>query len=358
MNRLAPLDYLRGLSAIGIMFFHYTLWSGITPTSADFSGRIGVYGVVLFYVLSGITLGHVYYDSIGNPSKNGLIDFGIKRIARIFPLLWLLTIATLLIKKEDFPLQTILLNLSGLFSIYHWGNTVCYGAWSIGNELAFYLFFPVFVLLIKRSKALFIAFSLLLFSIYLWYTFVFMDSTQPLSAHYWLPYINPLNQVFYFLSGFIITWLYRYKSVPVYISYLIIAISILAFIYYPVNGDTMLLISGINRVVFTLICILICFACYKINSRLPLPLHWLFGTLGEISYCLYLIHPLTAYFFPRIVKYYFPSVKIHGMLPAYIFTIIISWIIFHTYEKPFMRLGKYLSKRLTSHSEINSITPQ
>ena len=74
MKRLSSLDYLRGLAAFGVMVFHYSMWNFGLFKAEDFLGRVGLYGVAIFYVLSGITLYHVYFDKIGSPSAAGLKD--------------------------------------------------------------------------------------------------------------------------------------------------------------------------------------------------------------------------------------------------------------------------------------------
>ncbi len=52
MKRLYNLDYLRGLAAFGIMVYHYMKYTFGTFTADSFMGKIGIYGVSVFYVLS------------------------------------------------------------------------------------------------------------------------------------------------------------------------------------------------------------------------------------------------------------------------------------------------------------------
>ncbi len=203
MKRLSSLDYLRGLAAFGVMVFHYSMWTFGLFKAEDFLGRVGLYAVAVFYVLSGITLYHVYYDKIGAPSANGLKDFAIKRVFRIFPLLWVLSFLTLVLKPEQFAPLDIFLNFSGLFSLHHWKESITYGGWSIANELAFYIFFPLFVLFLKRSRALFVLLCLSLLAIYLWFAFVRLNGSWALGdirdgKDSWGDYTNPLNQVVFF----------------------------------------------------------------------------------------------------------------------------------------------------------------
>lgn len=54
MGRLHFLDYLRGIAALGIMLFHYSCWVFGEPEHGGFMARVGIYGVSVFYVLSGL----------------------------------------------------------------------------------------------------------------------------------------------------------------------------------------------------------------------------------------------------------------------------------------------------------------
>jgi peptidoglycan/LPS O-acetylase OafA/YrhL len=128
--RLYTLDYLRGLSAFGIMVYHFLYWLQGPFSANQFLGRVGVYGVALFYVLSGLTLYHVYdYANIGH--EFSWSTFFKKRFYRIFPLLWLATIcAIILSRKQPNPLD-LLLNLTGMFGFISWDVTFTTGGWSI-----------------------------------------------------------------------------------------------------------------------------------------------------------------------------------------------------------------------------------
>ena len=343
MNRLSSLDYLRGLAAFCVMAFHYTMWA--KPVYA--LSAVGIYAVSIFYVLSGLTLYLVYFDKIGNPSKAGLKDFAIKRVFRIFPLLYLCSILTILVNQKIPAWDIIVTNVTGIFSVYRWQWDICYGSWSIANELAFYLFFPVFVFLAKRSKPLFWSFSLLLFLIYIWYAFVYLDSSKPFFGDNWINYLNPFNQVPLFLGGFLIGYLGEKTPVSSKISLPLLILFVLVFRYYPLHGDTIQLVTGIGRMVYTVLCIGICFAFYKTDFHLPQPLHRSFQLLGEISYSVYLMHPLVWHVLSMLPGKYFsylhPYAEYAIAVPT---TLTLSYIIYRFYEKYFMRLGAQLSRRL------------
>ncbi len=346
MKRVSSLDYLRGLAAFGIVAFHYKMWlTGLIMTN-PFLGKAGIYGVSVFYVLSGLTLFHVYYDKIGTPSRKGITDFTIKRIFRIFPLLWLLSIATMLLHRDDYTTQNIILSFTGLFGLWHWDDTIIYGAWSIGNELVFYIFFPVFIFLSHKPRIWLVLFTMAMLLLYLWFAFLYMYKAIA-EGNFWEAYTNPLNNVFLFLGGYLIGLFTVHIAVPRAMTISLAVVASCIFIWLPVSGDATHLIVGWYRVIFTVLCFAICFAFYKTDFGLPIPLHRIFEKLGEISYCLYLVHPLLWYVLSHQFGKYISGLSIpFKVLTGFSLSILIAWAIYQLFEKPFMKAGKRVSEML------------
>lgn len=205
MQRIESLDYLRGLCALSIMLFHYASWTKITPTDAhSFLGRIGIYGVSTFYILSGLNLFLVYQGRIHNWQQSR--DFLLKRFFRIFPLFWLAT--TLVIGWNRFISQSshfflkfsgldIFLNYSLLFSFFKPTAYLATGAWSIGNEIVFYSFFPLLLLLAHKHAIFLPATTIVSLAIAAYFAFVEISAATGLDLQ-WATYINPLNQWHFF----------------------------------------------------------------------------------------------------------------------------------------------------------------
>ena len=55
-DRIESLDWLRGLMAVSIMIYHLTGGLFFTLDSSSVLGRLGVYGVSVFFVLSGLSM--------------------------------------------------------------------------------------------------------------------------------------------------------------------------------------------------------------------------------------------------------------------------------------------------------------
>ena len=330
---------MRGLCALGIMIYHYLTWTlGVYP-SETFMGRLGVYGVSMFYVLSGLALYFVYYDKL-EITKKGIATFFKKRILRIFPLLWLVTIIEIILAKgkvADF--NNLLLNLSGLFSFIKPDAYIAKGVWSIGNELVFYSLFPFFVFFSRSFKSLMILLTLIIFGLYLYFAFIKIDDHSTFLEQ-WKNYINPLNQAFLFLGGFFIGLFLHNCKINNSIATMLLLAGLGLFMFFPVKGDTIHLITGVNRLVFTTCCFLICVSFYKMSFVLPKIIHKPLIFLGEISYSLYLLHGIVYAVFTILKKYFFPLPGFAQPILSAISSLLISYFVYHFFEKYFIKAGK------------------
>lgn len=338
MIRLHNLDYLRGLAAFGIMIYHYLSWTLGKFTADSFMGRVGIYGVSIFYVLSGLTLYYVYYNKM-QPSKQDVLAFFKKRIFRIFPLLWLVTILAILLRGQIPNFFNLFLNLTGLFGFVKWDTYFSAGVWSIGNELVFYALFPFFILFAKSYRLLLILLSIALFLLYLYFAFIKLNNEPT-----WTNYVNPLNQVFLFLGGFLIGLLFNKKQISNATLIALITAGLGIFIFLPAHGEQIVLKIGANRLIFTLCCFLICLSFYKLTFKLPLIVHKPLTLLGEASYSIYLIHPIIYNLIGILRSHtiHFPeSVR---LILSVCTTLFVAYFTYEYFEKYFMKLAKRTNK--------------
>lgn len=347
MERLYSLDYLRGLCAFGIMIYHYLSWDYGDFGADSFMGRLGIYGVSIFYVLSGLTLYYVYSDRF-RFTKEGIITFFRNRFFRIFPLLWLVSLASLVhlyYYADHFPsIKVILANFTGLFGFVSWWAYIATGAWSIGNELVFYVFFPFFIYFLRKSKWLLFLLALILFSIYFYFAFAKLRPSFSL-AEQWKDYVNPLNQVFLFLGGFLLGYFLRKTTLNNLFLVLLLALSLVVFIYYPASGDTVVLVTEFKRIIFTIMCLVICLCFYKSSIKMPQAIHTPFALLGEMSYSVYLIHPIVWKFSKEIMfedRNWGGEIVDYQLLINISITLFISYFVYKHFELYFMKLGKSL----------------
>jgi exopolysaccharide production protein ExoZ len=315
--RLHGLDYLRGLSAFGIMLYHCSSWTLGPQPASSLLGKIGIYGVATFYILSGTTLGYVYQSTL-QPNVSDLWTFYKRRIYRIFPLLWLATLASIVLSKHAPNKVDLFLNLTGLFGLFKWNTYFATGAWSIGNELTFYLVFPIAIFLCKYSR---IGFGLLLVTalgLFVYFAYQLLNQGLPLAGQ-WQTYTNPLNQVFLFLAGLAISTLVNPNKSKLSFCLSAIILGGLLFWLIPVQGNAIQLVTDSKRILFGVACILICGGFFRATYATSW-LEKLLAQLGQSSYSLYLLHPIVY----AVVKAAFLLAAKRGIPIAPHLTIIIT----------------------------------
>lgn len=317
------------------MIYHYLSWGVGEFPAESFMGRIGLYGVSIFYILSGLTLYHVYSRKMVN--VRAVRDFFIKRVFRIFPLLWIVTLAAIVLSREMPNFGDLFLNLTGLFGFVKWDTYFSAGVWSIGNELVFYAMFPIMAYCARSSTGLLALCGLVLLAPYIYFAFWGMTPSGTLTDQ-WTMYINPLNQAFLFFAGFAIGYVLKVRKVPQLLAWLVFLGSIVAFALIPAEGEPVTLVTGVNRLVFTLLCVLICASAYKMTIDLPRVLHLPLSRLGEASYSVYLIHPLTYSVVAFALNDFVPVPA--QIVIAVVVTLILSWVCYRYFEQYFMRLGR------------------
>lgn len=292
VKRIDTLDYLRGLLALCILSYHYTLWAGIKPDLSSPLSRIGIYGVAVFYILSGLTHFMIHKHKVTLEPKS-LYAFAVKRFFRIMPLLWVIIGLTILINnKKAYGWESILLNVTSLFGFVDPGNYIAVGSWSIGNEMVYYALFPIAVWLINKNKHLFIP-LLLLNLAWCMYVALYLMTKDKTLAEQWPLYINPFTNLIFFSGGIYISTLadFQGKINPWVLRVGLIAL-ILLFLFIPLSGNQINFVAGMYRLLFVMIALLICTALFLDDFQLPKPIHVVLKYLSTSSYSIYLLHPI------------------------------------------------------------------
>lgn len=347
-HRYENLDYLRGLCALSIMAYHYIGWTIGGQDAGTFLGKLGVYGVSMFYVLSGLTMYLVYFKNF-RLSTTFFQNFYVKRLFRIYPLMWLIMVLAIIAYGTKLSLTELTVNFTGLFSIVDWDASVPVGVWSIGNELSFYLMLPIFFYCLKRGAFPTLLISAVTFGVYFWFAFVLFDKSKPIGEQDSY-YKHPLNQAALFLEGILIGHLFKTKSFNNGLLFTFLLAALLAFYFYPVDGDAINIVAGIERLIFTFLCFVFTFVFFKahlffVPAFCKKSLSW----LGEISYSLYLVHP---HVFTLLAL---TGLKIRFVFPlAVIVTFFASWLIYRVLESPARNLGLKMIKKPALKPETKS----
>jgi peptidoglycan/LPS O-acetylase OafA/YrhL len=159
-SRYFPLDCIRALSILLIIFFHYNCATERFSTTnfVFFPAHVvtGNIGVSLFFLLSGASL------MLSTQSNYSPISFYKKRIRSIFPLFWttyiLFVLSSVIIfhpnlsfhKKNPLTFALTILGLDG-FLLYKIPNYYIIGEWFLGCILILYATFPVIRYLFNKG---------------------------------------------------------------------------------------------------------------------------------------------------------------------------------------------------------------
>jgi len=143
VHRIRGLDGLRGVAAISVLLFHYTVVYGelIGPIGRlPFVATYGRHGVDLFFVISGFVI------LLTVENSRTLADFAVSRFARLFPAFWAAVSITscALIVSPLLPTfwapgpGTIAANLTMMPVLFH-AHLIDGAYWSLFYELMFYV---------------------------------------------------------------------------------------------------------------------------------------------------------------------------------------------------------------------------
>jgi peptidoglycan/LPS O-acetylase OafA/YrhL len=162
-KRLAPLDALRGLAALGVaIFYHYVHFGGAPATYplARLDPFQWLYAngwllVDLFFVLSGVIFTHRYLDPVGDGRVGGRAFF-ILRFSRIYPLHLFALVGCAAVEwsqlwqhqtpviYEQADLYNFFLQAVYLQTLFGAGWAYNAPTWSVGAEILAYLTFFLF----------------------------------------------------------------------------------------------------------------------------------------------------------------------------------------------------------------------
>jgi exopolysaccharide production protein ExoZ len=338
MKRYESLDWLRGLCALAIMIYHFISWTIFHPESGSILGNLGIYGVSIFFVLSGLSMGIVYNNYIKD-FKTSLVFF-IRRLFRLLPLLWV-AIAILsgigFILHKELDILKIFLNITLLFGFIAPNQYINIGAWSIGNECVYYAFTPFLIMLYAKSKKLGNLVVLLIILLGLYFAFFSLNSNINLEEQ-WDLYINPFNNFYLYACGLAIYYNFHDVNAEKLAPILIIC-SMLILFFYPVSGDQINIVTGVNDIIFSIASIMLVLGFYKLDVSLPIWFSKPLANFGEATYGIYLLHPVVFIFTNKI----FNENPVFVVISSSIVTIIAANLTYKFYEKRWIRIGKNLT---------------
>jgi peptidoglycan/LPS O-acetylase OafA/YrhL len=290
MTRIYGFDLLRGLCALGVVIFHALYW-----TNRVLLSNIGLFYVDLFFVISGASLYWVYSDRLAGATD--MFRYFCRRLARLLPLYLVLVVVGLYYFRASWTAAEVsktYLNVTMLFALGVPGEDAAVGnGWSLGVEMVFYLSFPVLAAFV-RSRVWWVVAVLLMLGQRCYYEMLFQHGTL---VEQWARYTHFLSFVYYFYIGGCIGRLVREVEMPRWrVSWVLLPLMLvlLAVANPAVREDTLRGMYG--TVLILLIPGLVVLAATIGAGSLG---RIVATQLGDISYGVYLIHPLVAGRVPR-----------------------------------------------------------
>jgi peptidoglycan/LPS O-acetylase OafA/YrhL len=340
INRIVPLDWLRGLCAISIMLYHFFF---IGKNDMLF-GKLGVYAVSAFFIISGLSMAIVYNNYIKG-LKDSIVFFS-KRLFRIIPIYAIACILTILLLPDyNYSFIKIVLNITTLFGFVHPADYIPVGGWSIGNEMVFYLFTPV-ILFIYDKKTLYGNLILVITTVIgLYFAFFLLDPNDSL-ANQWKIYTNPLNNLFLFVLGIAIFYNFNKITINKLSNIVVLFGSFILFILYPFDSHIEI-VTGRGRIIFVIIVAVWVFSFFKMKIDNVSTTGKVFEMFGMATYGVYILHPIIRMILSGANKFLntgFPSIAIS--IIAVFITIVAAIISYYYFELKISNWGKNLIKKV------------
>lgn len=322
----------------------------------DFLFNHGHIGVPIFFIISGFIM--VYTTNIDSrDSIANVKDFLIKRIIRVVPLYYLFTFGWIVITHTA---SLYLLNIDGFSKLIHallflpTGDTPpLYVGWTLNYEMFFYFIFAISLFFKKKayyfiySVLLILVFIVPLFSVKSPETLFLHSSKHYFDSNYLILITNRI--LLFFLFGVLMGNTYSKIALNKQASVVVLLISLFLFTIYYFNIGS----SFIYDIIF---CGLLVFSIIhfdKAHSKIQFGKYLRY--LGDISYSMYLIHPLIIIYLPGILK----KMNLHFIVESkllfvlFIITTIVSSSI--SYNLIEVQLTKYIKRKFNlsvSHPQI------
>jgi len=370
-RRIPELDGIRGIAILLVLIWHYGVCQVTTEphTLLDYVKKALSFtwsGVDLFFVLSGFLIGGILLDN--KQAHYYFKTFYIRRICRIFPLYFLwLTLFIIIVYAGDFPIINRLNNISWLFqkSVPVWSYAtftqniaMMYNGnfgpnwlgitWSLAVEEQFYLVLPFLIYFLSLQR-LPLTLSFIIFVAPILRIALFYYYPHGGFASYVLMPCRADALLLGVLSAYLIRqeFFVRYMVEYQKLMYGLLILSLLGTSILLDKGQSIgsLAMSSFG---YSLLAIMYsCFLLIAITEKRGLITvivqNRLLGKLGIIAYGVYIFHQGISGLLHAALLHQVPQISrevdVAVTCTALVITIMISYLSWTFFEKPFMVLG-------------------
>lgn len=297
-NKIESIQVLRFFAAFSVMMVHLPVF------------EFGIWGVDIFFVISGFIMMYV--------TENNEKFFLLKRIFRIVPLYWILTLGVFVLAifipevLNNTTANTAHLIKSLFFIPFDKNGTghfpILFLGWTLNFEVIFYFLFSLSLVFFKENRMIACSIFIIIFLVF---NKVFSEKNFIFETY--------ANDIFIeFIFGMILFTIWkRYKNkistnlTNHFICLTILLVSIFILNYYNFSRS---ISYGLPSLILA-----IYFLFFLNHLKFPKIL----VSLGDASYCIYLLHPYIIQFFYKILE-----INEYDIIIELFFTLIISIIVF------------------------------
>ena len=308
-NGIGFIQDFRGIAALSVVLFHASNF--ISPYGQGLGGLLfgpsGTMGVDLFFIISGFIM--VYATRSSDGTAKYTREFLTRRFSRVFPLYAITTLIYYVLCQHyevpgnlsgsDLISSLLFMPIGGDYGpVYGW--PVLGVGWTLNYEIYFYLIFGL-TLLLGRMKWLALA---------VWFAFTIyflpgltgreFNILPAIHYHYPVEYLNLITNpvIILFLSGAAIGYIYLSRFRLHFVPSVIVAVTSSLFFGWQYsthyNVD-----HGATQWGLSLIPLVLAFAVA--SKSIQIPTSRVTQYLGEISFSLYLTHPMVMMFYHKFM---------------------------------------------------------
>ena len=336
------IQYLRAMAALLVLLSH-TAWKSmqIDNTALAWWHDAGTFGVDIFFIISGFIMTYTSLKMYKKP--HAIQTFLKKRLIRIIPLYWFLTMIALC----GFLLFPQIVNSSGgetavlksffLLPLKANENYLVSVGWTLQFEFIFYFIFSLGLLFsVFRGSMLVVSLLILSFAVSIFFS---EEITNPLVY----AFVN--NLFFEFALGMFLYYITQ-NGKKIHSFYLLFSIVLsLLWFYLTFSGYAL---SEIRAIDSGIPAFLLAFGLVSLEPFLKKRASSLLIRLGDSSYALYLSHPFSLVFvfmFYRKLENILPQNEFLLNLSMIIISLLIGYVVHIWIEKRLMLWIKSLILR-------------
>lgn len=347
---LTGLNGLRAIAALSVVVAHISQ-EGIADFGFPrlFDLPMAGYGVTLFFVISGFLITYLLINEIKKTKTVNVTKFYIRRILRIWPIYYLFILVAILVLTFLMQSQPILVPELWYYIFFaanfpfiaQNGILILVHYWSIGVEEQFYLFWP-WVARFSKTKLLKVAVLILILlfaaKIAAWFvwgapSFVYRFF---MVTRFHCMMIGAISAILFASQNQLFIRIFTHKFTQA-LAWFLFFIMGFGLIHVPaVIGQEVIAVVSVSMILGQVI-----------NERRLFNLERpVFDFVGKISYGIYVIHPLIVLLLSRLFKplemnMFLKYVLVYSSVIAS--TILLSWLSYKYFEKPFLNLKtKYM----------------